>query len=135
MATKEQLRALRKKHHLGEYRNNHTRKSQGGLKMAKRTRARRSSKRSGLMGNNNIMQTGLGVGAYILFETMVEPKILAMANIQNPLIINAAELLLGAYMAKKPGIMGSVGKAAVVINLYQILQPYLSGSKTTTGFF
>jgi hypothetical protein len=106
----------------------HTRiKSHGRYKnMAKRRvkKSRKYGKSSGVMGG--IVGTGLGVGAYILFESMIEPKLLAMANVSNPLIVNAGELVLGMYLAKKGGILGNVGKAAIVINLYQILHPYLS---------
>jgi hypothetical protein len=31
------------------------------------------------------------------------------------------------------GVLGNVGKAAVVINLYQILHPYLSGISASAG--
>jgi hypothetical protein len=105
----------------------------GGIKMAKRRvkRSRKYGKSSGVMGG--IVGTGIGVGAYILFESMIEPKLLAMANISNPMIVNAGELVLGMYLAKKGGVLGNVGKAAIVINLYQLLHPYLSNLGASTG--
>jgi len=104
----------------------------GGIKMAKRrVKSRKYGKSSGVMGG--IVGTGIGVGAYILFESMIEPKLLAMANISNPLIVNASELVLGMYLAKKGGVLGNVGKAAIVINLYQILHPYLSTLGTSSA--
>jgi len=100
--------------------------------MAKRrVKSRKYGKSSGVMGG--IVGTGIGVGAYILFESMIEPKLLAMANISNPLIVNASELVLGMYLAKKGGVLGNVGKAAIVINLYQILHPYLSTLGTSSA--
>jgi hypothetical protein len=95
-------------------------------RMAQKTRRRttRRSKFTGLAGQ------AVGIGAYILFESMIEPQFLRMANISNPLAINAIELLTGAWLAKKSGVLGSVGKAAVTVNLYQILQPYLSGKSS-----
>lgn len=95
--------------------------------MAKRRKSsvRRYKKSSG-SNFSGIMATGLGVGGYILFESMIEPKLIAMANIQNPLIVNAVELAAGAYLSRKGGVIGQIGKAAVVVNLYQILHPYLS---------
>ena len=98
-------------------------KSHRRLKMAKRKAVRRVKRRSGTTG---LMQTGLGIGGYILFESMIEPKIIQMANITNPLVVNAVELMAGIYASKKSGVLGQVGKAAIVINLYQILHPYLS---------
>ena len=95
--------------------------------MAKRRNStvRRSKKRTGNF--SGVMATGLGVGGYILFESMIEPKLISMANISNPLVVNAVELMAGLYLSRKSGVLGNVGKAAVVVNLYQILHPYLSG--------
>ena len=93
---------------------------------------RRRRKRAGNM--SGLMATGVGIGGYILFESMIEPRLISMANITNPLMINAAELMAGVYFSKKSGVIGRVGKAAVVVNLYQLLHPYLSGmGKTSDG--
>lgn len=105
--------------------------------MAKRRVVRK--RRTTRAGFSGIMQQGVGIGAYILFEAMVEPKLLQMANIQNPLIVNAAELALGMWASRKPGILGSAGKAAIVVNLYQLMHPYLSNlgnsSVASNGLF
>ena len=93
---------------------------------------RRRRKRAGNL--SGLMATGVGIGGYILFESMIEPRLISMANITNPLMINAAELMAGVYFSKKSGVIGRVGKAAVVVNLYQLLHPYLSGmGKTSDG--
>jgi hypothetical protein len=99
--------------------------------MARKAKRKSFGKSSGAM--NGIMGTAVGVGAYILFETMVEPKLLAMANISNPLLVNAGELIAGLYLSRKPGILGQMGKAAVIINTYQILYPYLSTLGTSNS--
>ena len=99
-------------------------KSNRRLNMARKKVVRR--RRTSSSGMKGIVATGAGVGGYILFESMIEPKFIQMANITNPLIVNAAELVTGIWAAKKPGVLGQVGKAAIVVNLYQILHPYLS---------
>jgi len=91
---------------------------------------RRRKKAANLSG---IMATGVGIGGYILFESMIEPRLIAMANITNPLIVNAVELIGGMWLSKRTGVLGQVGKAAIVINLYQILHPYLSGVGNTSN--
>ena len=96
-------------------------KSHRRLNMARKKVVRRKS--SGMKG---ILATGAGVGAYILFESMVEPKLIQMANITDPLVVNAVELMAGIWASKKSGVLGQVGKAAIVINVYQLLHPYLS---------
>ena len=119
----ERLRKMRQKYGLGEYKNKvHKRKRRYNIVAKKRSRSRGKSSflSSGLMGK------AAGIGALILFETIVEPKVLAMANVSNPTLVNAGELVLGMYLARKGGIVGEMGKAAVVVNLYQILYPYLS---------
>lgn len=103
------------------------------FKMVKRKSSRKRSYGKSRGGLNGIMGTAVGVGAYILFESMIEPKLISMANISNPLIVNAGELFLGMYLSKKPGVVGNIGKAAIVINLYQILYPYLSTMGTSTA--
>lgn len=100
--------------------------------MAKRKSRRKSfGKSSGL--STGLIGTAAGVGGYILFESVIEPKILAMTNVTSPLMVNVAELVGGMYLAKKKGMLGNIGKAAVVINLYQILHPYLSNIGQAAG--
>jgi len=114
------LRELRKKYKLGEFRNSRSQTKRRSIVMAKKSR-RRSVKHSSF---GSIATTAMGVGGYILFETLVEPKV--AETLGNGLMLNVAELAAGAYFASKGGVLGSVGKAAVVINTYQILQPLLS---------
>jgi hypothetical protein len=96
-----------------------------GYSMAKKRKSYKRGKSSNFS-SSNLMNTALGVGGYILFESMIEPKIISMLNISNPLVINAGELAMGLYLSKKSGIVGNIGKTAVIINAYQILFPYLS---------
>jgi len=112
-------------------------KSYRRLNMAKKRSGRRKSK--SIAGTSGMLATGMGVGGYILFESMIEPKLLQMANISNPLAVNAIELMAGVWASRKGGVIGSIGKAAVVINLYQIMYPYLStlgkSQATTSNLF
>lgn len=87
--------------------------------MAKKRRSHSSSK--GGMGG--VLGKAAGVGGYILFEALVEPK-LASAIGDNGLLLNVLELAAGVYAARKGGIVGEVGKAAIYINAYQILRPF-----------
>ena len=98
-------------------------KSHRRLNMAKKRIVRRRKSSTGMKG---ITATAAGVGGYILFESMIEPKIIQMANITNPIMVNVAELVAGMWASKKSGVLGQVGKAAIVVNVYQILHPYLS---------
>lgn len=100
----------------------YSRKSKGGVKVAKK-RSKRSSGGFGGLGGGVIGKAG-GVVAYVLFERYIEPKITENLNV-NPALINAAEILLGAYLAKKGGMFGETGKAAIYINLYQLAMQYL----------
>jgi len=105
--------------------------------MVKKKVVRRKKKSSFSM--TGIAATGAGVGGYILFESMIEPKLIQMANIQNPYMINIAELLAASWASRKTGVLGQVGKAAIVINTYQLLHPYLStlgaGESGASGLF
>lgn len=123
---KERLRKMREKYHLGEYRNvkTHSNKLTRRVKMAKRRKGYFRKSRSSL-GGASVMGTAIGVGAYILYESLLEPKIASV--IGNGMILNVAELAAGVYLAHKSGIVGNIGKAAIVINTYQILQPLLQG--------
>lgn len=79
------------------------------------------------------MATAVGVGGYILYEALLEPKVASVVG--NGMILNVAELVAGVWLSKKSGMLGNIGKAAVVINAYQIIQPLLSGVGTSTSLF
>lgn len=119
----ERLRALRRKFGLGEFKKSYSVKRRL-VKVAKKARRRTASR--GLFGSP-LVNTALGVGGYILFETLLEPKVAQFVG--NGLVLNLVELAAGAYIANRGGVLGSIGKAAIVINVYQILQPLL-GSAT-----
>ncbi len=107
--------------------------------MVKRKRVTKTKRRTTKRGFSGMFATAAGVGGYLLFESMVEPKLIQMANITNPMIVNVVELAAAAYVARRPGVLGQVGKAAIVVNLYQLLHPYLSTIGTPAnggaGFF
>jgi hypothetical protein len=128
MATAKQLKAIRKKYHLGEFKRSrskprvkhkikHTRRLKN---MARKRHARRYVGSKSI----NIMSTAVGVGGYILYEALLEPKVAAM--IGQGMLLNVAELAAGVYLSKKGGWVGNVGKAAIVLNTYQIIKPLLA---------
>lgn len=129
MATKEQLRKLRQKHHLGEYKHHlgeYRNKKRKIYKhhsirntMARRKRSHYSRKGSSMKG---VWGQILGVGLYVLFEQYLEP----MVPISEP-ILSIAEFGISYWISKKSGIVGDVGKAGVYINMYQLLK-YFAGT-------
>lgn len=88
-------------------------------------RRKHSYRRSSGTSTGNLIGTAVGVGGYILYEALLEPKVAGV--IGNGMILNVAELAIGVWLSKKGGWMGNVGKAAVVINTYQLIKPLLSG--------
>jgi hypothetical protein len=126
MATRAQLLALRKKHHLGEFSRKSTRfkKSNGvSRSMAKRRRTstkRRSYRRGASMGT--VWATVLGVGGFIAYEVLLRPKI--QSTVVNPLLMSVGEIALGLWLSRKGGTLGNVGKAAVWINVYALAHQY-----------
>lgn len=86
---------------------------------------RRSVSRSSNGSMGNVAGTAVGVAGYLLFESVVEPKIIAATGV-NGMMLNLAEIAVGVYAARKGGVVGNVGKAAVVINLYQLMQPFVA---------
>lgn len=124
--TKAQLKALRKKYHLGEFRKNKVRVRIKHTRRVKNMAKRKKSRKGGFSKGSNLMGTAVGVGGYILFEALIEPRIAGYLGGQGSLMLNGAELLLSVYLARKSGVVGSIGKAGVVLNTYQILQPLLA---------
>jgi len=84
--------------------------------MAKRHRY--SRRKSGFGGS--IWGTLLGVGGFIVYESVISPII----PIAEP-AKSVAELAVGAMLMNRGGIVGKVAKAAVVINAYQLMALYL----------
>ena len=88
--------------------------------MAKRrsyTKKRRSYSRSSSF---NIWGSIVGVGGVMAFEMFVEPMIPI-----NSTYLNLGEVALGAWLSRKGGVVGNVGKAMVYINAYQLLQQFV----------
>lgn len=122
--TKEALRKLRQKYHLGEYKNTnraHSIKSKKGVKkMAKRRKAR-SSKRSKNFGSANLWGNVAGTLGFVAYEAILAPKLPISGNMRA-----IAEIGIGLYLSKKGGIIGNVGKAAVAINTYKLVATYVA---------
>jgi hypothetical protein len=126
MATAKQLKAIRKKYHLGEFKRA-SRRSKPRIKHTRRVKnmaRKRRTKRYGGSKSTNIMSTAVGVGGYILYEALLEPKVAGI--IGQGMLLNVAELAAGVYLSKKGGWVGNVGKAAIVLNTYQIIKPLLA---------
>jgi hypothetical protein len=131
MATSAQLRELRRKHHLGEFRRGYVKKHTSHKKhsrkvgvtyMAKRRRGHRRSSRKGGFGGS-IWGKIVGVGGYIAFEAIAEPFI---ANWIPNEYMDIAELGLGIWLSNKGGIVGDIAKAAVYINTYTLMKRYFA---------
>ena len=130
MATKEQLRALRKKHHLGEFRKVYKSRSIKRY-MAKRKSRKKSYSKFGLK------SALIGGAGTLLYENYVSP----MLPLQQP-IKNVVEAGAGYYLSKKSGLTGDFGKVLFIVNAYslmtQLLLPSLSGiavSQSTGGVY
>lgn len=93
---------------------------------------RHSTRRKGFGGGTNLMGTAVGVGGYILYEALLEPKVAGF--IGSGLLLNVAELAAGVYLSKKAGVIGSIGKAAIVLNTYQIIKPLLASVSGTASY-
>ena len=137
--TKAEMRAMRKKYHLGEFKHKRKVYKHQSIKQSmarkRRSKSRRSYKRFG--GTKGVWSSILGVGAYILYENYLEKSI----PLQEP-ILSIAELGVGYWMSKKGGIVGDIGKAAVMINIYQLGKyfvgsalPSIGGSSQVTSMF
>lgn len=97
---------------------------------------RRSKSRKSVGATSGLVGSAVGTAAYILFESAVEPKIASF--IGSGTVLNVVELAAGLWASKKSGWVGSVGKAAVVINLYQLIKPMfggMSGVSTTASIY
>jgi hypothetical protein len=118
MATKEQLKALRKKHHLGEFRNNKKRSSvirhSTRTKMVRRTHHKRSSGVS----NSSVMTT---LGASFAYGAL-RPTLAGAVNSLGFQPLGAyttpAVLGVGGFMlSKQKGFIGAVGKVAMIVEV------------------
>lgn len=126
MATKEQLKKLRRKHHLGEF----SRKRKiykhrvHHISMARKKRYHSRGK-SGMKG---VWGQLLGVGIYVLFEQYIE----GMIPLQEPML-SIAELGVSYWISKKGGMIGDLGKAGVYINTYQLMKYFASTTLPNLG--
>ena len=154
--SKEALRKLRQKYHLGEY------STKRRLKYLQRTRQtgrfgrhvgnigsmsaiipinkkrrsymakkHRRSRRSSSM-TSGLAGKAIGIGAYILFEALLEPKIASIVG--SGTVLNVVELATGMWLSRKGGVVGEVGKAAVYINAYLLIKPLLQSTVVQSAF-
>ena len=95
-------------------------------------RMRRYGKRT--FGKSSLMDLGniaLGTGGFLAYKLFLSPSI-PLDNNVKPFV----ELAAGILLHKQRGILGSVGKAAVYISVYQLMVQYVApavmGSSPTT---
>jgi len=81
----------------------------------RKSHSKRGFGMSGIIGNI------AGVGGYIVYEAYLSPKIPLSGQTKN-----IAELAVGAYLSRKSGIIGNVGKTAVILNAYQLLRGFIA---------
>jgi len=98
-------------------------------KMARRRRARRRSspvrrarrRPANRLGLGALGRAALGAGGYVLYETFLSPMIPVAGYAKN-----AVELAGGLFLSRRPGILGAVGRTAVVINSYQLIKSLMA---------
>lgn len=126
------LLAMRKKYGLGEFRKSKSIKRRApSVSMAKRGTRRRSTRRSSfgksLIGGG-IWGQIIGVGGYIAYERYLSPRI-PLTEPSKSLL----ELGVGLWLSKRSGTLGQIGKAAVVLNVYQLMSMYIPAGATATN--
>ena len=118
MATKEQLRKIRQKYHLGEYRNSKKSHHVKGVKMAKR---KHYSRKSGGF-TSGVWGSIVGVG---IFTLLYEPFVSPMVPLSEP-TKSLVELGVGlVFMNNKNNMIKNTARAAVIINAYQLMALYV----------
>lgn len=133
MASKEQLRALRKKYGLGEFKKSYSAKrvnrkiyKDGASKssMAKRRklrrsygRSRRSRSDSSSMSSGKLISVAvIGSAEYLLYKQFLAPKI-PLAGLP----LAAVEGLAGYWLAKRKGFIGDFGKVTLVASVLTLV--------------
>jgi len=130
--TKEQLRKLRQKYHLGEYRKtkgkvfkSHSAKSV----MAKRKRSTHKKRYSrGGSSAFSLQNVLIGTGLVMLYNAYVSPKIPLS---QTPR--NLVEAGAGYIIGKKSGLLGAFGKMLFITNVYDLMVTNVSPMITSSG--
>jgi hypothetical protein len=119
--TKEALRRLRMKFGLGEFSKNRRNKTFKKSRVIRNTMAkRRSTRRSGVKSFGFWGQI-LGIGGFLAFKAIVEPMLPVSGT-----ALNIAEIIIGAWLAKKSGFVGNLGKAMVTVNIYTLMRAYVA---------
>jgi hypothetical protein len=96
-----------------------SKRSKSRTKMARRRRKSYRRRKTGMTG---LMGTAVGVGGYILYESVIKPRIPLASTTKN-----LVELGAGVMLARRGGVIGKVAKTAVVINTYQLLSGFIGG--------
>jgi hypothetical protein len=134
MATKEFLRNLRKKHHLGEFA--HERKAFKHTahkhSMAKKAKKKGGSHKISGIGKSIPINMIIGIAAVYATNTYIVPRIPVPTN-----AVAAAEVVGGLLIMNKPGVIGAIGTAAFITGALYLMSVYLpvvgNGATTSNG--
>lgn len=77
----------------------------------RRTHRRKSHSLLGAM-PGNAMEKIIGIAAGTVGTALIEEQIERRSPV-NPLVLGAGEIIIGAFMSDKPGLMGSVGDGMI----------------------
>ena len=121
--TKEQLRKLRQKFHLGEYRNKKAKVNKGkssNFRMARKRVSRKSSRKS--YGGSGMTSMVMPILVGFAYEQYLSPKLPLSGQTKN--IAETA----GAYLlSKKGGIVGSSAKVIFILEAVNLLSTFTAG--------
>lgn len=126
MATKEQLKALRKKYGLGEFKKQKAKifkPRTAKFSMAKRRTSRKSRRSRGFASSGMTSQIVPILLAYG-YETYVSPKI----PIGTQMTKNVAELAGSYYLARKGGLLGSTAKVVFIVEAFNLISQVAGSS-------
>jgi hypothetical protein len=130
MASKQQLKAIRKKYHLGEFRK--VNKARSRVK----SMAKRRSRRSYSKGRTRHYSRGshkadiggvlIGTGAYLAFKAFVEPMITqAVPQISGPVLPIVEGFAGYMLMSNRNKTVADIGKATLTLSAFSVLSTYV----------
>jgi len=135
MATASQLKALRRKYGLGEFKKNKKRATRKNYsrKVVQMARRKRSGRKSYGKSTGSIWSKMLGTAGYVGYEVYLSPMVPL-----NGMVKNIAELGVSYWLSGRGGIIGDIAKAGIYINTYKLMYatvvPMIGGTgSTSTG--
>jgi len=95
-----------------------TRKIRRVSTMARRKTSRKSYGKKDIF--SYIKKPVVGAVGVVAYEAFLSPMVSNVLG-GNKMVVDMIELLGGAYLSKKQGILGATGKALVTLNSYQLV--------------